>query len=310
MKTCHGCPATITSRRKWCSESCRVAAFRREHPEYRRPPDPPKPPKPREPRKLVHGIASSYKSGGCRCPECREAVRIEAREYVARRAAQGNPIEWNPRDDKKCRHCARSYQGTRQQRYCSPSCGNQARHARTAVVRAAAREAARERRIAEQARSMMRVKARRRLARAAEGTASRSAAWVTLRCVICTAPFTTKWKTAEHNEVSCSPECQAINAKARRQLGSDRRRARKKAAYVADVYRKTVYERDGWRCHLCGKPVERSAAVPHPKAPTIDHLIPLAAGGTHEPLNCRTAHFLCNSLKGDRGGGEQLLLIA
>lgn len=89
-----------------------------------------------------------------------------------------------------------------------------------------------------------------------------------------------------------------------------RRRAIKRNAFVANVSPQKVFERDGWKCHLCGKAINRKAVVPHPKAPTIDHVIPLASGGTHEPLNCRAAHFLCNSIKGDRGGGEQLLLVA
>jgi 5-methylcytosine-specific restriction endonuclease McrA len=35
-------------------------------------------------------------------------------------------------------------------------------------------------------------------------------------------------------------------------------------------------------------------------APTIDHVLALAAGGTHEMANVQAAHFICNSLKGDR----------
>lgn len=30
---------------------------------------------------------------------------------------------------------------------------------------------------------------------------------------------------------------------------------------------------------------------------------------THEPANCATAHYQCNSAKGDRDAGEQLALI-
>lgn len=90
----------------------------------------------------------------------------------------------------------------------------------------------------------------------------------------------------------------------------ERRKARQKNAFVADVNRGRVFEADGYRCHLCGLLTERDKKVPHPKAPTIDHVIPLHVGGTHEPSNCRTAHFRCNHLKGARGGGEQLLLIA
>lgn len=50
-------------------------------------------------------------------------------------------------------------------------------------------------------------------------------------------------------------------------------------------------------------------AVPHPKAPTIDHVVPLAEGGADTAANVRLAHFICNSMRGNRGGGEQLALI-
>lgn len=89
----------------------------------------------------------------------------------------------------------------------------------------------------------------------------------------------------------------------------DRRRARKREAFVAPVHRRRIFERDGWRCRLCGKKVKRDAVAPHPLAPVLDHIIPLAKGGTHEPANVQCAHFLCNSRKSDGGEGEQLLLI-
>jgi 5-methylcytosine-specific restriction endonuclease McrA len=49
--------------------------------------------------------------------------------------------------------------------------------------------------------------------------------------------------------------------------------------------------------------------VPHLKVPTIDHIVPLADGGDDVKVNVQLAHFICNSIKGDRGGGEQLLLV-
>lgn len=100
----------------------------------------------------------------------------------------------------------------------------------------------------------------------------------------------------------CSRRCQKSDAKAKR-------RALQKDAYVEHVYRVRVFERDKWTCKLCGKKTKRDAVVPHPRAPVLDHIIPLARGGKHEPANMQCAHFLCNSVKGDRGGGEQLLLI-
>lgn len=103
--------------------------------------------------------------------------------------------------------------------------------------------------------------------------------------------------------------CRATRNLAMKRQAKHRRRARKRDAYVADVYRLDVYNRDGWRCHICRRRVRRDKVAPHPLAPTIDHIVPLAAGGTHEPANCATAHFVCNATKGDRGGGEQLALI-
>ena len=118
------------------------------------------------------------------------------------------------------------------------------------------------------------------------------------------------WFVSIHSEITCSTDCHRAHQATRDRAHRDKRRARKRDAYVADVVRKAVYQADGYRCHLCGKKTDPSKTVPHPKAPTLDHVIPLAAGGTHEPMNCRTAHFLCNATKGDRGGGEQLLLVA
>jgi 5-methylcytosine-specific restriction endonuclease McrA len=52
-----------------------------------------------------------------------------------------------------------------------------------------------------------------------------------------------------------------------------------------------------------------SRLVPHPKAPTIDHIVPLAAGGDDIKANVQLAHFLCNSVKSNQGGNEQLILV-
>jgi hypothetical protein len=116
----------------------------------------------------------------------------------------------------------------------------------------------------------------------------------------------------------CSDECQQELERRKRQTEAykeaarrhkDRRRARKRNAYVAPVSRKMIYERDKWICQLCGGKVHKNRMVPHPKAPVLDHVIPLACGGTHEPANVQLAHFLCNSIKSDRAVGEQLRLI-
>jgi 5-methylcytosine-specific restriction endonuclease McrA len=110
--------------------------------------------------------------------------------------------------------------------------------------------------------------------------------------------------------VTCSSTCWKIRQRELRHEAGQRRRALKRNAYVSPVYRKNVFKSDGYRCHICNKMTNKNAIVPHPMAPTIDHVIPLAKGGTHEPINCRTAHFICNSTKGDRLAGDQMLLFA
>lgn len=118
------------------------------------------------------------------------------------------------------------------------------------------------------------------------------------------------WFISAHLDVTCSSQCAADYRQERRRIHKARRLTRKRGAYVADVYRKKVYEADGYRCHICRRKTDPTKTAPHPKAPTIDHVIPLALGGTHEPLNCRTACFLCNCTKAHTGHGDQMLLIA
>lgn len=127
------------------------------------------------------------------------------------------------------------------------------------------------------------------------------------QCRICS-----NWYVALNNDVTCSPECWAIEQRNAKRMYRSRRRALKSKAFVANVYRKKIFERDKYRCQLklpgC-QGIDKNKVVPHPKAPTEDHIIPLSKGGTHEPANVHTACFYCNAHKSDRGGGEQLALI-
>lgn len=212
---------------------------------------------------------------------------------------------------KTCVICGTELTGKRE-RFCSPSCQNAwtvaspayaAAQKRRAERRAAARppcvhcgKPVHRALLVEPLHKGCRDAWRRRMTRrrdaelkmstAAVGT--RGGVWIAGPCRRCGQEFVGRWHPSAVGY--CSPTCKAADAKER-------------------VWRHKVYVRDGWRCQLCGKPVKRDAAVPHPLAPVLDHVIPLAVGGTHEPANVQCAHFLCNSVKGDRGGGEQLLLI-
>lgn len=125
-------------------------------------------------------------------------------------------------------------------------------------------------------------------------------------CVVCGDLFATPY-----TKVTCSPACDETKRRDDKREGRYRYRARKRDAFVAPVSPRAIFVRDRWCCHLCGKGIRRHDVVPAPLAPVLDHVIPLAQGGTHEPANVRAAHYRCNSIKSDGfvDGGEQLMLI-
>lgn len=87
-------------------------------------------------------------------------------------------------------------------------------------------------------------------------------------------------------------------------------RARRRGARTTERFDPAeIFQRDGYRCQLCGERLLMGQAAPHPKSPSIDHIVPIACGGMHERSNSQAAHLLCNSLKGARGGPSQLRLM-
>jgi hypothetical protein len=123
-------------------------------------------------------------------------------------------------------------------------------------------------------------------------------------CCVCSTLFTTRFTVS-----TCSDLCKQAKIRNDKMEHKHRRRARQRGAFVAPVFRSEIYERDGWRCQICGRMVKRGVAVPDPLAPTLDHVVPLARGGTHEPANVRLAHFLCNSRRGAADDSPQLALF-
>jgi hypothetical protein len=117
--------------------------------------------------------------------------------------------------------------------------------------------------------------------------------WVAGRCRHCTQPFVDRQPGARF----CSKRCG-------RKYWRDERKHE-----VPHATRLYVLERDGWRCQICKRGIPATASVPHPKAGTVDHVLPRSQGGTHDRANLRAAHFDCNWKRSNKGGNEQLALI-
>lgn len=127
---------------------------------------------------------------------------------------------------------------------------------------------------------------------------------VTKICKECGKTFTTN--TFADRRLFCSEKCLKKNGRhsqagiLSRKLNNQTRRARLRGAKVESFNSIEIFERDGWHCQLCGEVVDKGLSHPHSLSPTLDHIIPLAKGGSHERENVQLAHFICNSRKGDR----------
>lgn len=53
-------------------------------------------------------------------------------------------------------------------------------------------------------------------------------------------------------------------------------------------------------CFICGDVVDKDLPGNDPMGPSIDHLIPVAKGGTDDPENLYLAHLLCNKSRGTK----------
>jgi len=96
-----------------------------------------------------------------------------------------------------------------------------------------------------------------------------------------------------------------------RRIRKPKERARLRAARVESVDPLKVFERDGWKCHLCHrKTPSRLRGTYHDAAPELDHIIPLSRGGEHSYANTACACRKCNGKKGATVVGQPSLFAA
>jgi len=83
---------------------------------------------------------------------------------------------------------------------------------------------------------------------------------------------------------------------------------KRRAVYAAgdDINPLVLFELHAWTCYLCRKPINRRLRLPNYWAATVEHLVPLAAGGRHEWSNVVPAHAICNFTKSDAPPDEFL----
>lgn len=119
--------------------------------------------------------------------------------------------------------------------------------------------------------------------------------------------------------VFCSDECaRTYGNKMNPFKGTVNQRARKMLRnlfgkqwrqHYQPINRGRVFNRDGYRCQLCGCKVKRTKTY-HPQQATIDHIVPLSLGGGHSYENVQTCCQECNWKKGASVEGQMRMAWA
>lgn len=122
-------------------------------------------------------------------------------------------------------------------------------------------------------------------------------------CAECGEIFKSNRKTAKY----CSEKCQK---RKRNRVGKLRRRKKLKSngEIQEDITIEKLIKRDNNICYLCGEKCDSNDykintegyfIVGH-KYPSVEHVIPVANGGTHTWDNVKLSHHQCNSIKGTK----------
>lgn len=102
-------------------------------------------------------------------------------------------------------------------------------------------------------------------------------------------------------QASCRANaCRLAHNAARNRKHASARRAIMRGAESEVFEPVDIFERDGWKCLLCGDPVNRDLRWPDPMSASLDHIVPLSRGGVHIPSNTQCSHLVCNVRRGNR----------
>jgi 5-methylcytosine-specific restriction endonuclease McrA len=115
-------------------------------------------------------------------------------------------------------------------------------------------------------------------------------------CVQCGKTFAPAY--GDKRSKFCGPACSMKHVR-RNSPRNHRERAKRAGVAYEPVSRLKVFDRDGWRCQVCGsKTPKRLMGSCDARAPELDHRIPIALGGGHLWSNVQCACRRCNGAKG------------
>jgi 5-methylcytosine-specific restriction endonuclease McrA len=87
------------------------------------------------------------------------------------------------------------------------------------------------------------------------------------------------------------------------------RKMRQRCQTVESVNPLKVFDRDKWTCQLCKKKTPKALRGSlDPRAPELDHIMPVSLGGEHSYRNTQCSCRACNGSKSNRPLGQMLLI--
>lgn len=108
-----------------------------------------------------------------------------------------------------------------------------------------------------------------------------------------------------YKEVSYRNKNTEIGRAARRRAKARRKAIERGANGAESIDPIAVFERDKWRCHICGvKTDRRLRGTSEALAPELDHVVTIADGGLHTHGNVACSCRSCNQSKGAASFGQ------
>jgi len=212
------------------------------------------------------------------------------------------------RDERRCQNCLQAFwrrsngRGSKDRRlFCSRECANddQAIHAPRASKWAE---------LAENAAKREPCRICGVLTRALTCSEAHAARWALISICKYTQPRTCQVCAVEYCALPftpsrgvCSESCARDRSARQKRTGKLKRRARIAGnGPVEDIDPYVVFDRDNWACQRCGCRTPPSLRGTHvADAPELDHIVPLARGGTHTFDNVQLLCRQCNNRKSD-----------
>ncbi|WP_431768408.1 HNH endonuclease [Rhizobium phaseoli] len=112
-------------------------------------------------------------------------------------------------------------------------------------------------------------------------------------CAECAVVFSPEY--GDKRSVYCSRACSRRNSG---RINRKKERARLRTQAVENVNPIKVFDRDGWKCQICGVKTPRNLRGTYDDmAPELDHIMPLSLGGAHSYMNTQCTCRKCNAAK-------------